>query len=62
MFSSLYELVHQDVDKSLLEAGADVRLVLLHELRIYRHLIAYKIQQRGLYTAEAVVESWNMRL
>ena len=62
MFSSLYELVHQDVDKSLLEAGADVRLVLLHELRIDRHLIAYKIQQRGLYTAEAVVESWNMRL
>ena len=62
MLGSLDQLVHKDIDKGLLEAGAYIRLVLLHEFRILGHLITYKIQKRGLDSAEAIVETWDMRL
>ena len=61
MLCSLNELVHQDIDESLLETCAYIGLVLLHELRIDGHLVTHEIQQRGLDSAEAVVETRNMR-
>ena len=58
----LDQLVHQDVYQRLLETGADVLLVLLHEVRILRHLVTDEIKQRSLHTAEAVVKPRNLRL
>ena len=62
MFRCLYELIHQDIDQGLLEAGAYISLVLLHELRILRHLVTHEVQERCLDTAEAIVEARYMRL
>ena len=62
LFRCLNELVHQYVDERLLEACADVGLVLFHELGIDCHLVADEVKERGLDAAEAIVETLDLRL
>ena len=62
MLGCLDELVHKDIDQGLLKTCANVSLVLFHELGIFSHLIAHEIKQRGLDSAETVVETRDVRL
>ena len=62
MFRSLYQLIHEDIDQGLLEAGAYVSLVLFHELGILGHLVTDEVKERRLDAAETIVEAWDMRL
>src|SRR5574344_2229860 len=39
----LDQLVHKDIDKSFLEARANIFFVLLHELRIFGHLVTDEV-------------------
>ena len=58
----LDQFVQQDVDQRLLERCAEVLLVLLQEVRIFRHLVPDEIEQRSLHAAETVIQSFNVRL
>ena len=58
----LDELVQQDVDQRLLERGAEVLLVLIEKVRIFRHLVTDEIEQRSLHAAETVVQAFDVRL
>lgn len=57
----LDEFVHKNLYQSPLEAGTDIFLVLLQELRIIGHAVADEIQKRGLDSAETVVITGHVR-
>ena len=62
LFRSQNQFFQQDVDQVFLERGAQIRLVLLYEIRIHGDLVAQEIQDRSLDAAETVVQPGNIGL
>ena len=57
----LAEFCHKNVDDSTFERCRKVFLVMFDEIRVSFYPFAQAVQERGLQSAEAVVQPWYMR-
>ena len=56
------QFVHQNIDDGGLQRGAEIGLVLLHEVRIVLQRVAEGVEERRFESAEAVVVARDVRL